>query len=124
MVIIILLFYLQQFLRMLQGDEEEHAVLLVNYFLHMEKKAWVLLGTQLHPLRMCHSQTTLMNILILYQPGNIVHFCTVSHAMRTIASHARDVVKGEMLFSNAPVITVSTTAQNMKTVPVMSRPGT
>ena len=90
----------------------------------MEKKAWVLLGTELDPLRMCHSQTTLMNILILYQPGNIVHFCTVSRAMRTIASHARDVVKGEMLFSNAPVITVSTTAQNMKTVPVMSRPGT
>ena len=29
---------------MLQGDEEEHAVLLVNYFLHLGKKAWLLLG--------------------------------------------------------------------------------
>ncbi|CAM1295274.1 CC2D2A (predicted) [Pycnogonum litorale] len=33
-----------QFLRMLSGDEEEHAVLLVNYFLSMNKQAWLLLG--------------------------------------------------------------------------------
>ena len=30
---------------MLQGDEEEHAVLLCNYFLHMGKKAWIAQGT-------------------------------------------------------------------------------
>ncbi|XP_041483934.1 coiled-coil and C2 domain-containing protein 2A-like isoform X2 [Lytechinus variegatus] len=35
----------QQFLQMMQGDEEEHAVLLVNYFLHLGKKAWLILGT-------------------------------------------------------------------------------
>jgi len=29
---------------MLQGDEEEHAVLLTNYFLSIDKKAWLLLG--------------------------------------------------------------------------------
>lgn len=29
---------------MLAGDEEEHAVLLCNYFLYMGKKAWVALG--------------------------------------------------------------------------------
>ena len=34
----------QQFLQMLQGDEEEHAVLLVNYFLHLGKRAWLVLG--------------------------------------------------------------------------------
>ncbi|KAI8501504.1 Coiled-coil and C2 domain-containing protein 2A [Branchiostoma belcheri] len=34
-----------QFLQMLSGDEEEHAVLLCNYFLHMGKKAWVVLGS-------------------------------------------------------------------------------
>ena len=34
-----------QFLRMLQGDEEEHAVLLCNYFLHLGKQAWLLLGS-------------------------------------------------------------------------------
>ncbi|XP_033097939.1 coiled-coil and C2 domain-containing protein 2A-like isoform X1 [Anneissia japonica] len=34
-----------QFLQMLQGDEEEHAVLLCNYFLQMGKKTWVLKGS-------------------------------------------------------------------------------
>ena len=29
---------------MLAGDEEEHAVLLCNYFLSLGKKAWVVLG--------------------------------------------------------------------------------
>jgi len=29
---------------MLQGDEEEHAVLLTNYFLGINKKAWLLIG--------------------------------------------------------------------------------
>lgn len=35
---------LQQFLQMLAGDEEEHALLLCNYFLHCGLEAWVLLG--------------------------------------------------------------------------------
>ena len=30
---------------MLQGDEEEHAVLLCNYFLFLNKKAWLITGT-------------------------------------------------------------------------------
>lgn len=34
-----------QFLQMLQGDEEEHAVLLTNYFLHCGKQAWLLIGS-------------------------------------------------------------------------------
>ncbi|XP_002731758.1 coiled-coil and C2 domain-containing protein 2A-like, partial [Saccoglossus kowalevskii] len=34
-----------QFLQMLQGDEEEHAVLLCNYFLHIGKKTWLLVGS-------------------------------------------------------------------------------
>jgi len=29
---------------MLAGDEEEHAVLLCNYFLHIGKRAYVVLG--------------------------------------------------------------------------------
>ncbi|KAM4854722.1 coiled-coil and C2 domain-containing protein 2A isoform 1-T2 [Thomomys bottae] len=33
-----------QFLDLLAGDEEEHAVLLCNYFLWLGKKAWLLLG--------------------------------------------------------------------------------
>ncbi|XP_077547771.1 coiled-coil and C2 domain containing 2A [Haemaphysalis longicornis] len=34
-----------QFLRVLTGDEEEHAVLLCNYFLHLGREAYLLLGT-------------------------------------------------------------------------------
>lgn len=34
-----------QFMSMLQGDEEEHAVLLTNYFLHLGKEVWLLLGS-------------------------------------------------------------------------------
>nr|XP_011749884.1 coiled-coil and C2 domain-containing protein 2A isoform X3 [Macaca nemestrina] len=33
-----------QFLDLLAGDEEEHAVLLCNYFLSLGKKAWLLMG--------------------------------------------------------------------------------
>ncbi|TKS74879.1 Coiled-coil and C2 domain-containing protein 2A [Collichthys lucidus] len=33
-----------QFLTLLAGDEEEHAVLLCNYFLSMGKKAWLIIG--------------------------------------------------------------------------------
>lgn len=35
---------LQQFLTMLTGDEEEHAVLLTNFFLHLGKEAFLLIG--------------------------------------------------------------------------------
>ncbi|KAM3836076.1 LOW QUALITY PROTEIN: coiled-coil and C2 domain-containing protein 2A-like, partial [Diretmus argenteus] len=34
-----------QFLTLLAGDEEEHAVLLCNYFLFMGKTAWLIIGT-------------------------------------------------------------------------------
>ncbi|XP_054644566.1 coiled-coil and C2 domain-containing protein 2A isoform X2 [Dunckerocampus dactyliophorus] len=34
-----------QFLTLLAGDEEEHAVLLCNYFLYLGKKAWLIVGT-------------------------------------------------------------------------------
>lgn len=33
-----------QFLSILVGDQEEHAVLLCNYFLYLKQKAWLLLG--------------------------------------------------------------------------------
>lgn len=34
-----------QFLTLLAGDEEEHAVLLCNYFLSLGKKTWLIIGT-------------------------------------------------------------------------------
>ena len=44
----------QQFLDLLAGDEEEHAVLLCNYFLFLGKKAWLVMGSaipEVRPLR-------------------------------------------------------------------------
>ena len=35
----------QQFLTLLAGDEEEHAVLLCNYCLSLGKKTWLIIGT-------------------------------------------------------------------------------
>ena len=35
---------MMQFLHMLCGDEEEHAILLLNYYLHLGKRAYLLLG--------------------------------------------------------------------------------
>lgn len=36
---------------LLAGDEEEHAVLLCNYFLSMGKKAWLIIGTAIPEVR-------------------------------------------------------------------------
>lgn len=43
--------FLQQFLTLLAGDEEEHAVLLCNYFLFLGKKAWLVIGTAIPEVR-------------------------------------------------------------------------
>lgn len=49
-------FYLhfQQFLRMLAGDEEEHAILLCNYFLWFGKNAYVVLGDGIPEGKLLH----------------------------------------------------------------------
>lgn len=44
-------FFHQQFLDLLAGDEEEHAVLLCNYFLSLGKKAWLLMGSAIPEVR-------------------------------------------------------------------------
>lgn len=36
---------------LLAGDEEEHAILLCNYFLSMGKKAWLIIGTAIPEVR-------------------------------------------------------------------------
>jgi coiled-coil and C2 domain-containing protein 2A len=71
------------FLRMLGGDEEEHAVLLCNYFLFIGQEAWVVIGTAIpegstayvlthHPLA--------ANKYILWDPSNGRYFTnTLSH---------------------------------------------
>jgi hypothetical protein len=37
----------KQFLEILSGDEEEHSVMLVNLFLGVGKKAWLLFGNKI-----------------------------------------------------------------------------
>jgi hypothetical protein len=44
-------FFCQQFLDLLAGDEEEHAVLLCNYFLSLGKKAWLVMGSAIPEVR-------------------------------------------------------------------------
>lgn len=43
--------FCQQFLDLLAGDEEEHAVLLCNYFLSLGKKAWLMMGSAIPEVR-------------------------------------------------------------------------
>ena len=45
--ILLIIVFFQQFLQMLTGDEEEHAVLLTNYFLHLQQNAYLCIGTAL-----------------------------------------------------------------------------
>ena len=51
----------KEFLRMLAGDEEEHAVLLCNYFLHIGKPAYVVLGRGI-PEGLCVKNTTIWKV--------------------------------------------------------------
>ena len=39
---------IKEFLEILSGDQEEHAVLLANLFLGLGKKVWLLLGKNIH----------------------------------------------------------------------------
>lgn len=50
---IIFFSFCQQFLDLLAGDEEEHAVLLCNYFLSLGKKAWLVMGNAIPEVRPC-----------------------------------------------------------------------
>ena len=63
--------FFQQFLHMLAGDEEEHAVLLCNYFLHCGWKAWVILGHAIPEGQSCQSV-----ISTIYWWHTYIHTCT------------------------------------------------
>ncbi|KAK7072356.1 Coiled-coil and C2 domain-containing protein 2A [Halocaridina rubra] len=47
----------EQFLTMLTGDEEEHAVLLTNFFLHLGKTAYLLVGSGIPEGQTCYVLT-------------------------------------------------------------------
>ncbi|XP_076840623.1 coiled-coil and C2 domain-containing protein 2A isoform X3 [Brachyhypopomus gauderio] len=58
-----------QFLALLAGDEEEHAVLLCNYFLAMGKKAWLIIGTALPEGPTAYVLTQEHNLYLIWNPS-------------------------------------------------------
>ncbi|XP_073465964.1 coiled-coil and C2 domain-containing protein 2A [Aquarana catesbeiana] len=59
-----------QFLDLLAGDEEEHAVLLCNYFLAMGKKAWLIIGNAIPEGPTAYVLTLEQNQYIIWNPSN------------------------------------------------------
>ncbi|XP_037397529.1 coiled-coil and C2 domain-containing protein 2A isoform X2 [Pygocentrus nattereri] len=58
-----------QFLTLLAGDEEEHAVLLCNYFLSMGKKAWLIIGTAIPEGATAYVLTQEQNRYLIWNPS-------------------------------------------------------
>ena len=65
-----------QFLQMMSGDEEEHAVLLLNFFLAMGKSAWLVLGLAIPegPTAYVLSKEGLAGDLWLWNPTSGVRY--------------------------------------------------
>uniref|UniRef100_H3C4H9 Coiled-coil and C2 domain containing 2A n=1 Tax=Tetraodon nigroviridis TaxID=99883 RepID=H3C4H9_TETNG len=59
-----------QFLTLLAGDEEEHAVLLCNYFLFMKKKAWLIIGCAIPEGPTAYVLTYEQNHYLIWNPSN------------------------------------------------------
>uniref|UniRef100_A0A665VXR8 Coiled-coil and C2 domain containing 2A n=1 Tax=Echeneis naucrates TaxID=173247 RepID=A0A665VXR8_ECHNA len=57
-----------QFLTLLAGDEEEHAVLLCNYFLSMGKRAWLIIGTAVPEGPTAYVLTLEQNRFLIWNP--------------------------------------------------------
>uniref|UniRef100_A0A8C6YU46 Coiled-coil and C2 domain containing 2A n=1 Tax=Nothoprocta perdicaria TaxID=30464 RepID=A0A8C6YU46_NOTPE len=58
-----------QFLHLLAGDEEEHAVLLCNYFLGMGKKAWLIIGNAIPEGATAYVLTLEQNQYAIWNPS-------------------------------------------------------
>ncbi|XP_054458283.1 coiled-coil and C2 domain-containing protein 2A [Anoplopoma fimbria] len=59
-----------QFLTLLAGDEEEHAVLLCNYFLSMGKEAWLIIGTAIPEGPTAYVLTLEQNRYLIWNPSS------------------------------------------------------
>ncbi|CAO2640024.1 Coiled-coil and C2 domain-containing protein 2A [Lemmus lemmus] len=57
-----------QFLDLLAGDEEEHAVLLCNYFLSLGKKAWLVMGNAIPEGPTAYVLTLEKNYYLIWNP--------------------------------------------------------
>ncbi|XP_029939889.1 coiled-coil and C2 domain-containing protein 2A isoform X2 [Salarias fasciatus] len=58
-----------QFLTFLAGDEEEHAVLLCNYFLFMGKRAWLIIGSAIPEGPTAYVLTLEQNRYLIWNPS-------------------------------------------------------
>uniref|UniRef100_A0A5F9C9D8 Coiled-coil and C2 domain containing 2A n=1 Tax=Oryctolagus cuniculus TaxID=9986 RepID=A0A5F9C9D8_RABIT len=58
----------KQFLDLLAGDEEEHAVLLCNYFLSLGKKAWLVMGSAIPEGPTAYVLTWEQNHYLIWNP--------------------------------------------------------
>ncbi|CAL1593027.1 unnamed protein product [Knipowitschia caucasica] len=63
-----------QFLTFLAGDEEEHAVLLCNYFLFMEKRAWLVIGTAIPEGPTAYVLTYDQSRYLIWNPSSGQHY--------------------------------------------------
>ncbi|KAJ3599816.1 hypothetical protein NHX12_033770, partial [Muraenolepis orangiensis] len=63
-----------QFLTLLAGDEEEHAVLLCNYFLFMGKKAWLIIGTAIPEGPTVYVLTHEQSCYLIWNPSSGQHY--------------------------------------------------
>ncbi|XP_056589201.1 coiled-coil and C2 domain-containing protein 2A isoform X1 [Triplophysa dalaica] len=63
-----------QFLRLLAGDEEEHAVLLCNYFLFMGMKAWLIIGTAIPEGPTAYVLTYEQSRYLIWNPSTGQHY--------------------------------------------------
>uniref|UniRef100_A0A6I8PBN6 Coiled-coil and C2 domain containing 2A n=1 Tax=Ornithorhynchus anatinus TaxID=9258 RepID=A0A6I8PBN6_ORNAN len=59
-----------QFLDLLAGDEEEHAVLLCNYFLFMGKRAWLIIGNAIPEGPTAYVLTCEHNQYLIWNPSS------------------------------------------------------
>ncbi|KAL3869795.1 hypothetical protein ACJMK2_042432 [Sinanodonta woodiana] len=63
-----------QFLMMLSGDEEEHAVLLANYFLALNKKTWLIIGSAIPEGPTAYVMTEEKDDFWIWNAGTGKHF--------------------------------------------------
>ncbi|XP_068174546.1 coiled-coil and C2 domain-containing protein 2A isoform X2 [Antennarius striatus] len=63
-----------QFLTLLAGDEEEHAVLLCNYFLSMNKQAWLVIGTAIPEGPTVYVLTYEQGRYLIWNPSSGQHY--------------------------------------------------
>ncbi|XP_019381477.1 PREDICTED: coiled-coil and C2 domain-containing protein 2A isoform X1 [Gavialis gangeticus] len=81
-----------QFLDLLAGDEEEHAVLLCNYFLGIGKKAWLIIGNAIPEGPTTYVLTWEQNQYVIWNPstgrfyGQFDTFCPLQNVGCLISS--------------------------------------